>query len=219
MRRLDGAINNLIMKADLKGIKSIILDLGRVILTINLENTITSFKEFGFPRIDEFDIIFSKYPFFRQFELGLITRKQFFSGIREACGKKLTDKVIRKAWNSMIGGYIEGTIPLVLKLGKKYRMFLLSNTNSTHEKEYNHRLKQDHGIENLSMIFEKVYYSHALHLSKPDAEIFKYVLNDSHLIPGETLYIDDILVHIESAAKLGIRGIHLDPPLKLTDLF
>jgi FMN phosphatase YigB (HAD superfamily) len=207
------------MKADLKGIKNIILDLGQVILTINLENTINSFKKFGFPDIDELDIVFSRYPFFRQFELGLITRKQFFSGIREATGKKLPDKTIQKAWNSMIGSYIEGTVPLVKKLGSKYRMFLLSNTNSVHEREYNLRLMQDHEIKNLSMIFEKVYYSHALHLSKPDPEIFKYVINDSHLIPSETLYIDDIFIHIESAEKIGIRGIHLDPPLKLTELF
>jgi FMN phosphatase YigB (HAD superfamily) len=207
------------MKADLRGINNIILDLGRVILTINLENTINSFKEFGFPQLEELDIVFSRYPFFRQFELGLITQKQFLSGIREATGNKLPDTTIKKAWNSMIGGYIEETVPLVRKLGRKYRIFLLSNTNSIHEREYNNRLKQDHGIENLSMIFEKVYYSHALHLSKPDPEIFKYVLNDSHLKPGETLYIDDILIHIESAAKLGIRGIHLDPPLKLTEIF
>jgi putative hydrolase of the HAD superfamily len=97
-------------------------------------------------------------------------------------------------------------------------MFLLSNTNSIHELEYNKRLRQDHGIENLSGIFEKVYYSHALHLSKPDPEIFKYVLNDSYLKPEETLFIDDILLHIESAAKLGIRGIHLELPLKLTEI-
>lgn len=207
------------MKADLKGIKNIILDLGRVILKINLDNTINSFKEFGFPEIDELDIVFSRYPFFREFELGLITGKQFFSGIRKATGKKLPDRTIRDAWNSMIAGYIEDTIPLVKKLGRTYRMLLLSNTNSIHEREYNRQLMEEHGIKNLSMIFEKVYYSHAVHLSKPDPEIYKYVMNDSHLVAEETLFIDDILIHIESAAKLGIRGIHLDPPLKLTNIF
>jgi len=206
------------MKADLTGIKNIILDLGRVILTINLENTINSFKEFGFPDIDELDIVFSRYPFFRQFELGLMTCKQFFAGIREVTRKKLPDRTIQEAWNSMIGAYIEGAVPLVRKLGRTYRMFLLSNTNSIHEREYNRRLMQDYGIKNLSVIFEKVYYSHALHLSKPDPEIFKYVLKDSHLIPEETIYIDDLLVHIQSASKLGIKGIHLDPPLKLTEI-
>jgi len=68
---------------DLKNIKNIILDLGRVILEINLDNTINTFKEFGFPHLEELDIVFSKFPFFRQFELGLISPEQFISEVRK----------------------------------------------------------------------------------------------------------------------------------------
>jgi putative hydrolase of the HAD superfamily len=203
---------------DLKNIKNIILDLGRVILKINLDNTIIAFKEFGFPQLDELDIVFSRYPFFMQFELGLISAKQFISDISKTTGNNLSDESILEAWNSMIGEYYEDTIPLIQQLGKKYRMFLLSNTNELHEKKYNNRLKKDYGIANLSVIFEKVYYSHTLHLSKPDPLIFKFVMNENQLVAGETLFIDDILVHIESAAKLGIRTFHLKDPLKLTDV-
>jgi HAD superfamily hydrolase (TIGR01509 family) len=203
---------------DLKNIKNIILDLGRVILKINLDNTIIAFKEFGFSQLDELDIVFARYPFFMQFELGLISAEQFISDIRKTTGNNLSHESILKAWNSMIGEYFEGAVPLIQQLDKKYRMFLLSNTNEIHEKEYNNRLKNDYGIANLSDIFEKVYYSHTLHLSKPDPLIFEYVLNDNHLVAEETLFIDDILVHIESAAKLGIRTFHLEDPLKLTDV-
>ena len=203
---------------DLINIKNIILDLGRVILKINLDNTIIAFKEFGFPQLDELDIVFSRYPFFMQFELGLISAEQFISDISKTTGNNLSDESILEAWNSMIGEYYEDTIPLIQQLSKKYRMFLLSNTNELHEKEYNNRLKKDYGIANLSVIFEKVYYSHTLHLSKPDPLIFKFVLNENQLVAGETLFIDDILVHIESAAKLGIRTFHLKYPLKLTDV-
>lgn len=204
---------------DLNNIKNIILDLGKVFLKINLDNTINAFKEFGFPQIDEFDIMFSRYPFFRHFELGLISPGQFISEIRKTTNNKISDESILEAWNSMIGEYYEGTIPLIQQLGKKYRMFLLSNTNEIHEKEYNKRLKEDYGIDDLSLIFEKVYYSHTLHLSKPDPVIYKYVLDDNKIAPDETLFIDDILINIESAAKLGIRIFHLDDPLKLTDIF
>jgi len=203
---------------DLKNIKNIILDLGRVILKINLDNTIIAFKEFGFPQLDELDIVFARYPFFMHFELGLISAEQFISDIRKTTGNNLSDESILEAWNSMIGEYYEGAVPLIQQLGKKYRMFLLSNTNELHEKEYNNRLKKDYGIANLSLIFEKVYYSHTLHLSKPDPLIFKYVLNENKLVSEETLFIDDILVHIESAAKLGISTFHLKDPLKLTDV-
>jgi putative hydrolase of the HAD superfamily len=204
---------------DLKNIKNIILDLGRVILEINLDNTINTFREFGFPHLDEQDIVFAKFPFFRQLELGFIPPQQFISEVRKVSGNSVPEKVIEKAWNSMIGGFFEGSIPLIQKLGKKYRMFLLSNTNVIHEKEYNDRLKKDYGIENLSVLFEKVYYSHDLHLSKPDPEIFKYVLNQNGLLPEETLFVDDIKVHTDSASKLGIKTFHLEEPLKLTEIF
>jgi len=204
---------------NLKNIKNIILDLGKVILEINLDKTIEPFREFGFPHMDEQDIVLSKYPFFNQFELGLISPDQFISEIRKITGNVLPGVVIKEVWNAMIGGYFEGSIPLIQRLGEKYRMFLLSNTNAIHEMKYNNRLKKDHGIENLSELFEKAYYSHDLHLSKPDPEIFKYVLNNNNLVPEETLFIDDILIHIESAAKLGIRTFHLEYPLKLTDIF
>ena len=98
-------------------------------------------------------------------------------------------------------------------------MFLLSNTNIMHEAVYNNRLKEDYGIPSLSELFEKVYYSHDIHLSKPDTRTFEYVLEDSGLIPAETLFVDDILIHLESAAKLGIQTYHLEPPLKLSDVF
>jgi putative hydrolase of the HAD superfamily len=204
---------------DLKNIKNIILDLGKVFLKINLDNTIIAFKKFGFPRIEELDIVFSRYPFFKQFELGLISPGQFISEIRKTTDNNLSDESILEAWNSMIGEYYEGTIPLIQQLGKKYRMFLLSNTNEIHEKEYNRRLKADYGIEDLSFIFEKVYYSHTIHLSKPDPATFKYILDDKKLVPEETLFIDDILINTESASKLGIKTFHLEEPLKLTDIF
>lgn len=204
---------------NLKNIKNIILDLGRVILDIHLEKTITAFKEFGIPEIHDLDIVFSRYKFFYQFEVGSISPQQFISEIRKTTGNNLPDHIIADAWNAMIGRFINGSIDTIIKLKSKYRMFLLSNTNAMHEEVYNNRLKEDHGIENLSELFEKVYYSHTIHLSKPDPKIFEYVLKDSNLIPEETLFVDDILIHTENASKLGIHTFHLEPPLKISDIF
>ncbi|KPK87548.1 MAG: hypothetical protein AMS27_02310 [Bacteroides sp. SM23_62_1] len=204
---------------DLKNIKNIILDLGRVILEIHLEKTIIAFKEFGIPQIDDLDIVFARYPFFYHFEIGTIRPEQFISEIRKASGNNIPDHVIADAWNAMIGGFIDGSIDTIMKLKLKYRVFLLSNTNAMHEIVYNNHLKKDHGIANLSELFEKVYYSHTLHMSKPDIKIFEYVLKDSNLVPEETLFVDDLLIHIENAAKLGIQTYQLVPPLQIKDIF
>ncbi len=204
---------------DLKNIKNIIFDLGKVLLDIHLEKTITAFKEFGIPEINDLDIVFSRYKFFYQFEIGSISPEKFISEIRRVTGNNLPDHVIAEAWNAMIGGFSPGAIETIIKLKSKFRLFLLSNTNAMHEVVYNNRLKEDYGIANLSELFEKVYYSHTIHMSKPDLKIFEYVLKDRNLVPEETLFVDDILIHIENASKLGIKTFHLEPPLKINDIF
>ena len=101
---------------DLKNIKNIILDLGKVILDIHLEKTITAFKEFGIPEIDDLDIVFARYQFFYQFEIGKISPEQFLSEIRKTTGNNLPDHIILNAWNAMIGGFSPGAIETIIKL-------------------------------------------------------------------------------------------------------
>jgi putative hydrolase of the HAD superfamily len=49
-------------------------------------------------------------------------------------------------------------------------------------------------------------------MRKPDAEVFKLILNENNLRPEETLFIDDSLQHVVGARKLGIQAYHLDIP-------
>jgi FMN phosphatase YigB (HAD superfamily) len=38
-------------------------------------------------------------------------------------------------------------------------------------------------------------------------------------VPEETLFVDDILINVESAAKLGIKTFYLEYSVKFTDIF
>ena len=203
---------------DTKSIKNIILDLGGVILELDVERTISAFRELGFPNLNNADIILSKYPFFMDFETGKISEKEFVSRVLEIAGKQVSEKQVLDAWNAMLRGFRPENIELLMNLRKKHRMFLLSNTNALHEVHYNLQMKYDHGIENLDEIFEKVYYSHVLKLRKPNAEIFRYVLNDADILAEECLYIDDTLEHVETARSLGIQAYHLAPPERITEI-
>jgi len=203
---------------DTKGIKNIILDLGGVILELDVERTISTFHELGFPRLNNADIILSKYPFFQDFETGMLSAEEFVRNVINIAGRQVSEKQVLDAWNAMIRGFKPEIISLLLDLRKKYRLFLLSNTNAIHEVHYNLQLKNDHGIENLDRIFEKVYYSHVLKLRKPNAEIFQYVLKDAGIPGEECIYIDDTLEHIETARLLGIQAYHLEAPERITDI-
>jgi putative hydrolase of the HAD superfamily len=66
------------------------------------------------------------------------------------------------------------------------------------------------GIATLNEYFEKIYFSYEMKMRKPDAEIFKHVLDENGLIASETLFIDDSPQHIEGAKKVGIETYYLD---------
>lgn len=203
---------------DTAGIRNIILDLGGVILELDINRTIRAFHDLGFPPLQSSDIILSKYPFFLDFETGQITQDEFIDRIIDISTDHVPRDKVLDAWNAMIMGFRKESVKLLLGLRKKYRLFLLSNTNGIHKVRYNDQLKNEHGIENLDRIFEKVYYSHELKMRKPDPEIFKYVLSNGNLSPAESLYIDDTLMHVEVARSLGIRAYHLAPPERITDI-
>jgi putative hydrolase of the HAD superfamily len=203
---------------DLNGIRNIVLDLGGVILELNVDRSIHEINRLGFPALEKLDIVFSKYPFFLEYETGRITSDQFIDAMAAQMGDHTPRQEIIEAWNAMIIGFQPDTIELLKRLSEKYRLFLLSNTNALHEVHYNELLHRDHGIRNLTGIFEKVYYSHDLNMRKPDHEIFQHVLADSRLDPGETLYIDDTEIHVAAAGELGIQTFHLRSPQRLTEV-
>ena len=205
-------------KIDSEGVRNIILDLGGVILELDVKATIMAFHKLGFPRLETAEMILSKHPFFYDFETGKMSAKNFIEKIMEISGHHTSPEEILDAWNAMLLGYRKDSIERVLELGRKYRLFLLSNTNEIHEVHYNRQLKAGHEIENLDRIFEKVYYSHRLKMAKPDPEIFRYVLRDSRLLPEESLYVDDTLVNVETARSLGIRAYHLVAPERIKDI-
>jgi HAD superfamily hydrolase (TIGR01509 family) len=203
---------------DLKGIKNIVLDLGGVILGLDVNRSIELLSELGFPGEENLDIIFSKHPFFLKFETGRINTDEFIDALTAQLGDHTPREKILVAWNAMILGFRPETIDLLIQLREKYRMFLLSNTNAIHEVYYNDLLHTEHGIANLTNIFEKVYYSHDLKMRKPDHEIFHYVLDDSRLNARETLYIDDTDIHVKAAGDLGIQAYHLRFPQSITEV-
>ena len=80
-------------------------------------------------------------------------------------------------------------------------------------------LQKQYGYRDFDEIFEKAYFSYILHLRKPDPAIFLRVLNENRLVPAETLFIDDTLISIEAARKIGINGYHLKKGEDVTRLF
>ncbi|HNW97486.1 MAG TPA: HAD family phosphatase [Bacteroidales bacterium] len=199
-------------------IKNLIFDLGGVILNIDFSKSIEEFRKLGITNIDELFSRYSQSKLFDMFEKGNISEKEFIANLKKTIEKPVTNNQIYNAWNAMLLDFPMDRIELLKELNKKYRIFLLSNTNVIHNSVYNELLNKKYGINDLTMLFEEAYYSFKLHMRKPDKEIFEYVLKGSKLNEEETVFIDDSPVNIKTAEKLGMKVVLYNPEDSLKDV-
>ncbi|MEP7257216.1 MAG: HAD family hydrolase, partial [Flavitalea sp.] len=156
----------------MQNIKNVIFDLGGVILNINFKKTEEAFLKLGLENFSNHISQTYISDFFEKYETGLIDDVEFVEGIVKLIGKPIKDEKIIAAWNALLLDFPPERIALLQKIKSKFRIFLLSNTNSIHLKEFQQRLFSLYGVY-LEDIFEKAYYSHEVKLGKPGAAIFE----------------------------------------------
>jgi glucose-1-phosphatase len=196
--------------AMISGIRHIIFDLGGVLLNIDYQLTEQAFKDAGISNFAELYSQLNQTVLFDEFETGKITAEEFVRSLQKASKTKITEEQVIDAWNAMLLDFPVRRLQLLQQLRMYHDLFLLSNTNELHEQGFNDIIMRSHGIPNIGVFFDRVYFSHRVGLRKPDKEIFMRVLEDNGLKAEHTLFIDDSPQHIEGAKKLGIQTIHLE---------
>jgi len=199
--------------------KNIIFDLGGVILNLDFERTEKAFAQLG---LTDFESIYSKskqQQLFDVFEKGDMRASQFRNELRKYLHENISDKQIDDAWNAMLLNLPKERLELLTHLKKDHSLFLLSNTNEIHFNSFTSYFEKEYQFNDLSHIFIKEYYSHKIGKRKPDAEIFEYVLRENDLDPGQTLFIDDSIQHIEGAKKTGINALWLEKGKTILEIF
>ncbi|MBL4561243.1 MAG: HAD family phosphatase [Labilibaculum sp.] len=190
-------------------IPNIIFDFGGVLLNIDTNQAVKSFKEIGLTNIDLVKKEYQTNGLFDRLEKGIISADQFRLEIREHIKSEVTDEQIDTAWNSMLLDLPYERLLMLEKLKKNHRIFLLSNTNIIHWKAYMSMIQKVHGVC-LSDFFEKDYYSHNMGLRKPDTKIYTTVMEKEGLVPSDTLFIDDMYANYEAAKSVGMQAHFLD---------
>jgi glucose-1-phosphatase len=204
----------------MENIKNIIFDYGNVIFDLDFQKGQKAWAALGVDNPGKFYDFKITDTIFDAFEKGEITPEEFRNDIRSKIGNPLlTDKQIDTAWNSILIGIEDGKHELLLNLKSSYRTFLLSNINAIHYDYIHQYLKSDFGFDGNEHLFEKVYYSHLVGKRKPDAAIFRQVLNENNLNANDTLFIDDNAQNIEAAKHLGIKTHLLTDPDTIFRLF
>lgn len=189
-------------------VKNIIFDLGGVILNIDFKKTSEAFTSLGVENFDQYFTQYHSNPLFKQLETGAIINSSFYDNVRSAASITADNTAIDTAWNAMLLDFPPERIERLKELSKKYRLFLFSNTNAIHHAAFLHQFYTQFDF-NFDTLFEKAFYSHLIGYRKPDVEAFGYVIKQSDVNAAETVFIDDTLPNIESAAKAGLQTIYI----------
>jgi putative hydrolase of the HAD superfamily len=195
-------------------IKNIIFDFGDVFINLDKQATLRELKKLKIEKLPD-DMLVNCYLY----EMGEISTEKFVRRFVDRyfskfIGKEPVEKNYEfvDIWNAILLDFPPHRLAFLkhLNQSKKYRLFLLSNTNELHISW----IQEDWGIESYEEFksqFEQFYLSHEIGMRKPNANIYEFVLNENNLKAEETLFIDDTIENTKTAEKLGIRVWNIDP--------
>ena len=201
----------------MNNIDTLIFDFGGVIINLDYSKPVSEFKKLG---ILDSKKLYSKKEqtkLFDSLECGQISDEKFLNEIRKKSNTNDLE-LIKKAWNSILLNIPEERVHLLKKLSSKYKIFLLSNTNSIHLKE----IISSYGEKkwkNFISIFNDVYFSNQIGMRKPNEDVFFYLIKKNKLDVSKTLFIDDSPQHIKTARKIGFKTYHLTDKEDIVSLF
>ncbi|RLV60275.1 hypothetical protein D5018_07730 [Parashewanella curva] len=186
-------------------IKTLLLDLGGVLLNLDYHATEQAFAKLGFRSFTDYYHQNAQQPFFDRFEKGLETPQAFRNKIRELSGLNLAYDEIDSAWNAMLFEIPVVRIELLLKLQHRYQLILFSNTNAIHYEALQLILQQQFQHDILQQVFDFTFYSHFIGARKPEYAAFRKVLSIAGANPESTFFIDDTQRHTVGADQCHIQ--------------
>ena len=178
-------------------IDTIIFDFGDIFINLDKQATIWGLQKLGLTEwnseLDRLNLLF---------ETGDISYEDFLAGFQQQLPNASREEIL-EAWNAVLADFPLYRLEFLQMLAKKYRLFLLSNTDSIHIETFENKS----GISFYSdfyQCFEKVYFSFEIGKRKPNPEAYQYIINKHELSPKRTLFVDDKKENTDAAAALGL---------------
>ena len=186
-------------------IKNIVFDFGDIFINLDKKLFAEELQKLHISQESE-----EMLPILQQYEMGLVSTDKFLTFFEERLS--ISEDKLKRAWNSILLDFPKERLRFIQNLSesKKYRLFLLSNTNDLHISW----IQQNWGMEQYNafkICFEQFYLSHEINLRKPNNNIYEFVLTTNKLAPKETLFIDDTKENTDAAKALGIHIWNLKP--------
>lgn len=178
-------------------INAIIFDFGDIFINLDKNATMKGLKNLGVSQWNE-----ELNQLNLQYEVGSISKEEFLTGIQKHTNNASIEEIL-EAWNAILLDFPLYRLEFLQMLSKKYRLFLLSNTDAIHIATFEQKTGASF-YSDFYQCFEKVYFSYEVGLRKPNPEIYSFVLDQNGLQAKHTLFVDDKEENTIAAAALGI---------------
>ena len=200
------------MGIDISKIEAIVFDLGGVIINLYEERTYEAFAELGSMPVEEVKEKALTEKYFKDYETGHIDDPTFRAHLRESLRFEGQDEFLDEAWNAMLGAIPKAKLELLDKLRSKYKLFVMSNTNTIHVRRFLKICDYVSPEKDFYGYFDKVYLSNEVGARKPDARAWQVILDEQPISVEGMIFIDDKLVNIQAASELGFQVYHNRQP-------
>lgn len=198
-------------------IKNLLFDLGGVIMDIRRENCEEAFRQLGMADIGEYLGDYGQKGPFAALEEGKISEEEFRAEVRKHIAREVSDEEIDRAFNRFLTGIPVRRLEELRKLRGKYKLYMLSNTNSIMWRQDIAKAFRQEGLA-VDDYFDGIVTSFEAKCCKPAPGIFNRVVEKFGIRPEETVFFDDSKANVEAAAKLGFATRHVAPGFEFYEI-
>ncbi len=185
-------------------IRTIIFDLGGVVITLDPQQAVDRFKALGLADAEKCLDSYTQSGIFGDVEHGLITPEEFRKEFSKLVGHEVTHEECAFAWQGYAKEVPQRNLEALIRLRQEgYRVLLLSNTNPF-MMEWVESPAFDGKGHPVSYYFDHCYLSYQMKLMKPSEDIFRAVLRNEKTFASECLFVDDGSRNVATASQLGM---------------
>ncbi len=187
-------------------IKNIVFDFGGVIIDFDHARAIRTFEALGLTDAAKYLDCYHQKGVFQGLEMGTLSKEEFRQQFSELCGREISHDELLGAWLSFVNFPVKAERIEAIKQLKAegYKIYILSNTNP-YIMEWACGTEFIESGEGLHQLVDKIYKSCEMNAMKPSDEIYQMMLQDSGMVPSETLFVDDSTLNIEAGQKSGMH--------------
>ncbi|RDL43960.1 HAD family phosphatase [Marinomonas piezotolerans] len=186
----------------MKAIKVVLFDLGNVLVDLG---DISDFAAIFQVDTQDEAVMWERWlksSAVKAFDTGQINLSDFIQSLRLEMGATDELEGLKQAFVKWPKGLFSGVSQLIERIPPNYHRAILSNTNDAHWG----RIMDEMG---LSGCFHSYFASHQIGIAKPDLAVYEYVIRELGVAADSILFLDDNLINVQAARKLGMQSEHV----------